>query len=215
MESHPTSANPFGWVGGCLCLDFTNTVSWSEGGTLNERLRTYTDLVEWSKQAEILDSERGERLLVLAADSPERASNALEHAQRLRHALHGIFAAATRDRTPSVSQVDEFNTDLARAMTKLRLDLAAGYSWTWTEAENDLEQMLWPVAWSAAKLLTSEELKLARQCANERCGWLFLDHSRNRSRRWCDMKVCGNNAKARRHYQKKKHQHQLQQPVLE
>jgi predicted RNA-binding Zn ribbon-like protein len=62
--------------------------------------------------------------------------------------------------------------------------------------------MLWPVVRDAADLLTSKELNRVGRCADERCGWLFVDTSRNRSRRWCSMESCGNRAKARRHYRK-------------
>jgi len=36
------------------------------------------------------------------------------------------------------------------------------------------------------------------------CGWLFIDRSKNRSRIWCDMAVCGNRHKAAKHYRRKK-----------
>jgi predicted RNA-binding Zn ribbon-like protein len=62
-----------------------------------------------------------------------------------------------------------------------------------------LDDALWAVARSAADLLISETtLAHLRECAAETCGWLFLDRSKNGSRRWCDMKVCGNRAKVRR-----------------
>ena len=65
--------------------------------------------------------------------------------------------------------------------------------------------MLWPVVQSAVDLMTSPELDRVGQCADDRgCGWLFVDTTKNRSRRWCDMRDCGNRAKARRHYAKKK-----------
>lgn len=65
-----------------------------------------------------------------------------------------------------------------------------------------LERILWPIAQSAAELLTSSELGTVRLCEAPDCAWLFLDQSCNRSRRWSDMKVCGNRQKARRHYQR-------------
>ena len=77
-----------------------------------------------------------------------------------------------------------------------------GYTWVWDEGGRALDSMLWPVARSAADLLTSGELQAVRQCAGRACGWLFLDTSRNRTRRWCDMSVCGNRAKARRHHER-------------
>ena len=77
-------------------------------------------------------------------------------------------------------------------------------NWTYTFEERKLDQMLWPIIRSAAELLTSDKLDRVCECPGENCGWLFIDMSRNRSRRWCDMKDCGNRAKARRHYRKTK-----------
>src|SRR5207302_22567 len=70
--------------------------------------------------------------------------------------------------------------------------------------EETLDRMLWPVIRSAADLLVSGEAQRVRRCASETCDWLFLDTSRNHSRRWCDMSGCGNRAKARRHYARAK-----------
>ena len=57
---------------------------------------------------------------------------------------------------------------------------------------------------SAAELLTSPDLPLVRECAGYDCGWLFMDTTKNRSRRWCDMATCGNRAKGRRHYERRR-----------
>jgi predicted RNA-binding Zn ribbon-like protein len=79
----------------------------------------------------------------------------------------------------------------------------AGFGWEWDQANSGLDRVLWPVAWSAAELLTQGPLERIRECpGQDTCGWLFLDLSKNASRRWCDMRVCGNRAKARRHYER-------------
>ena len=78
------------------------------------------------------------------------------------------------------------------------------FAWDWLNKEQALDRMLWVVARSAADLLVSGELDTVRVCAGEDCNWLFLDTSKNRSRRWCDMKSCGNRAKVRKHYKQKK-----------
>jgi predicted RNA-binding Zn ribbon-like protein len=57
-------------------------------------------------------------------------------------------------------------------------------------------------AHSALRLLANEEIARLKICGN--CGWLFIDRSRNRSRLWCDMAVCGNRVKASRHYHRRK-----------
>lgn len=80
-------------------------------------------------------------------------------------------------------------------------DAAGRFAWSWADEPLDLEMPLWPIARSAAELLTSPAaLPTLRLCASERCAWLFLDTSRNGSRRWCSMRTCGNRAKARRHH---------------
>ena len=78
---------------------------------------------------------------------------------------------------------------------------------TWepaTEGATSLDWPLWPVVWSAVELLTADALRRVLECANDPCGWLFVDLSRNRSRRWCDMRDCANKVKARRHHARTK-----------
>jgi len=58
------------------------------------------------------------------------------------------------------------------------------------------------VALSALMLLEPGNRRRIRICAN--CSWLFLDRSKNGSRLWCDMTVCGNRRKAKRHYERKR-----------
>ena len=75
------------------------------------------------------------------------------------------------------------------------------FEWTWPGGRlDDLDRVMWPAVWSAADVLTGEDVDRVRQCAGAGCAWLFIDRSRNHTRRWCDMSVCGNRAKARRHY---------------
>ncbi|MBN1859137.1 CGNR zinc finger domain-containing protein [Candidatus Bipolaricaulota bacterium] len=78
------------------------------------------------------------------------------------------------------------------------------FQWGWSDAEDQLEWPVWILARSAADLLTSDERDRVRRCAGPDCGWLFVDISRNHSRRWCDMADCGNRAKARRSYARKR-----------
>jgi predicted RNA-binding Zn ribbon-like protein len=76
--------------------------------------------------------------------------------------------------------------------------------WSWIAQDDVLDRMLWPVIRSAADLLTSQDLWSVKICASDSCNWLFLDTSKNQSRRWCDMKSCGNRAKVHRHYERRK-----------
>jgi predicted RNA-binding Zn ribbon-like protein len=79
-----------------------------------------------------------------------------------------------------------------------------GYNWDSRGEMAKLDWILNPLIRSAADLLVSDELKRVKKCGDPACGWLFLDTSRNNSRRWCDMSDCGNRAKACRFYKKSK-----------
>jgi predicted RNA-binding Zn ribbon-like protein len=79
-----------------------------------------------------------------------------------------------------------------------------GFRWDWVDKPHDLDCMLWPVVRSAADYLVSDDLDTVRVCASDSCNWLFIDTSKNHSRRWCNMKSCGNREKARRFYTRKK-----------
>ena len=105
---------------------------------------------------------------------------------------------------PVRADVQQINDFALEALQHRKLAQRNGdYRWEWQSNENDLSiGILWPVAESAAELLTLGRCPAIRDCRAPDCEWLFLDHSRNRSRRWCDMKSCGNRQKARRHYQR-------------
>jgi predicted RNA-binding Zn ribbon-like protein len=129
----------------------------------------------------------------------------LEQAVELREAIYEVFIAVARGKATSRQQLQRFNEALSPFLSQARLTLAAqGFVWSWGGDLTALDSILWPVAWSAAELLTSDELELVRECLGTGCGWLFLDKSRSHRRQWCDMKGCGNRAKARRYYERMK-----------
>jgi predicted RNA-binding Zn ribbon-like protein len=193
-------------VGGRLCLDFANTVHSYDYDEPRDELKSYADLISWSRQAGVLTDREARRLLREAAEHPVKASAALERGKQLRNAIFRIFAAIARDAAPARDDLAALNLTLAEAMSRSRVvKTADGFSWGWAEEDVfGLEQMLWPIARSAADLLTSDELDRTRECGGDICTWLFMDTSKNRSRRWCDMKGCGNRAKSRRHYERKR-----------
>jgi len=192
-------------VGGWLCLDFANTVDWHDSDHPREWLDSYSDLVSWSRHVGILDDSEARQLLQEANTRPKAAKAVLRRAIALREAVHQIFSAIVSKIPPNAVYFTTLNAELNGAMTRMRIVPAAGgYSWTYATEGDALDRMLWSVARSAADLLTSDKLNRIRKCSAKECGWLFLDMSRNRSRRWCDMKDCGNRAKARRHYQRKR-----------
>ncbi len=196
----------FDLVGGQLCLDFVNTLNGSrDTGRTNEKLTTYADLVSWSRQAGVITERVARRLLKEAAQRQAEASAVLEEAIRLREAIYRIFKATISGGSPGKGDLATLNAALARALSRsVVIKTADGFEWDWSDDDRALDRMLWPVARSAATLLTSDELNRTRVCGGDECTWLFLDTSKNRSRRWCDMKECGNRAKSRRHYERKR-----------
>jgi predicted RNA-binding Zn ribbon-like protein len=205
MDKVATNADTLKLLGGQLSLDFANTADWHASDHPVEFLTSYSDLVAWGQHVGILTGHQAQRLLKKAARRPEDATAVLKRAIALREAIYRIFSAISRGRPPQASDLAIFNAELSGALAQSRIvSTAEGFAWDWTGAEEALDQMLWPVVHDAADLLTSEELDRVGQCADDRCGWLFLDTSRNRSRRWCSMENCGNRAKARRYYERKR-----------
>jgi predicted RNA-binding Zn ribbon-like protein len=188
-------------IGGRLCLDFVNTVDCRNSPYSREVLSTYPNLVSWSQHANILNENEAQELLREAGLHPTDARIVLKRVITIREALQRIFSAIANHRSPVAVDVGLLNAEMSIAMARMCLKPAsAANPWTYTFEEGGLDQMLWPVIHSAAELLTSDKLDRICECQGENCGWLFIDMSRNRSRRWCDMKDCGNRAKARRHY---------------
>ncbi|MCP4541913.1 MAG: hypothetical protein GY832_32690 [Chloroflexi bacterium] len=192
-------------VGGALCLNFTNTVSTRSKVPYREYLPTYGELVAWGQHVGILMDDKAKTMLYNAACHPELAADVLERAITLREAIFGIFSTVTENQEPVQDNLAVLNTMLHGALARLEIRLAVdGFEWAWGLDQDALDQMLWPVVRSAADLLISENHTRVRRCAGEGCDWLFVDTSKNRSRRWCMMGVCGSRVKARRYYQRKK-----------
>lgn len=194
----------FEFSGGELCLDFANTADWHASPKPQENLNSYSDLLVWGQMAGILSDSEAQQLWQRAQSRPSEAQTALARAIELREAIYGIFVRLVNQESPSQSDLNFLNYVLQSALPHLRVEPSAqGFSFEWEASGQDLERVLWPVAWSAADLLTSEDLDRVGQCADDRgCGYLFFDTSRNHSRRWCSMESCGNRAKAMRHYQR-------------
>jgi predicted RNA-binding Zn ribbon-like protein len=191
-------------VGGALCLDFTNTLS-GRKTELREHVERYEDLVVWSRHAGAVTDDEARRLLAAAAARPAEAALVHTRAIALREAIYGIFVALTGGADAPPAALAALNAELARALPHLHVAPAgAGFDWIWGGAPAALDRPLWPLARSAADLLTGEHLDRVHQCGGDGCAWLFVDLSRNHSRRWCNMNDCGNRAKARRHYHRQR-----------
>ena len=191
-------------IGGDLSLDFTNTVG--EHGTENphEHLQSYFALLAWARHSGILTNAIALRLQHRAGRAPAEGQSVLERAITLREALYRIFRATATGEKARPGDLAVLNLNLAQALPHARIIYAReGMTWSWEHSEDALDQMLWPIARSAADLLTSDRIGRVRECSGDTCGWLFVDASKNHSRRWCSMSDCGNRAKVNRFYKRK------------
>jgi predicted RNA-binding Zn ribbon-like protein len=183
-----------------LCLDFVNSTP-NHQDEDEDHLTSYADLVSWAVDATLLSDDEAERLWNLASLQPGQAAIVHQKAISLREAIYHILLAVAHDQVAKPADLDTLNASLAGAMAHMRLESSgSGFEWSWDGNTNSLEYIIWRAAWSAGDLLLSDALQHVRKC--EGCDWLFIDTSRTRRRRWCDMATCGNRAKARRHYKR-------------
>jgi predicted RNA-binding Zn ribbon-like protein len=172
-----------------LCLGFTNTVGSRRSEEPSEYLHSAGKLKEWLIARKLVSQD--------AAIDESYRTRALE----LRDALYSVFSCVASGKAPPEDDLDVLNGELCEALAKL--DLESGLTWVLAETD-ERERALMMIALSGAALLTSSERSRVRECADDTCGWLFLDLSKNRSRRWCSMSDCGNLAKARRFQERKR-----------
>lgn len=195
----------FDLTGGHLALDFANTLSRRDDlERRKEHLGSYADLISFAIQSGIISARQAKNLNDYAEQHGSQAHRTFSKGIELREAIYRGFAAIAQGKSATAADLALINKFALEALQHRRLARAnGGYRWEWQlDDNNTLDRILWPIAQAAADLLTSDELRIVRWCEAPDCQWLFLDHSRNRSRRWCDMTVCGNRQKARRHYQR-------------
>lgn len=187
------------------CLSFTNTAHWHASAAPYETIHSYSDLLDWACRIGMLAPADGGTLGQAALARPAEAAEVHRRAIALREAIYRLLVGYIHSDPPADADLLLFNQMLWEARGSLCIQpLGDGFAWAERGGSQQLDRVWWPLAISAADLLTSGAL-LPRvgQCADDRgCGWLFLDMSKNHSRRWCDINDCGNRAKQRRHYQR-------------
>ena len=181
-----------------VALDFVNTLDdrYAPRGP-RELLPSYADVIRFCRQAGILTHAEAARLSALPGASQEKA---LRSAIELRELLARVFYRWLERRSPSAEDrlaLEEWSAACARHR-ELRWK-NEHLEWTWKALAADAEAPALLLAQRALDLLIGAEPPRLHACASETCRWLFLDTSKNRTRRWCDMKICGNRAKARRY----------------
>src|SRR5579884_1760565 len=180
----------FQLVGGHPVLDFANTLDNRGSDNEIELLASYDDLLRFAEQSGIISSADRSELSRAAQKHKQLAGRTLADATVMREAIFQIFHALTLDQPSPKSALDQLNTFVHEALAHRFIAPAHDhFHWEWSGTTDNPRWILWPIAMQAAGLLTSEDVNNVRSCASENCDWLFLDHSKSHSRRWCDMKV--------------------------
>ncbi|MBG0817653.1 ABATE domain-containing protein [Planomonospora sp. ID82291] len=168
----------FTFVSGNLGLDLAGTVGRRRTGRV-DLLATPTDLARWTVAAGLLDT------------APAVSGEDLTWAVAVREAIYRL-ASAVRGGSPlGAADRELLNRAAERAPAGVRLRDDGGL-----ERTGDLRAALAAVARAAVELLGGPRAALIRECEASPCTRLYVDSSHRRSRRWCDMRGCGNRAKA-------------------
>lgn len=188
----------FELIGGDVSTDFTNTRSGRYEVAGHEHVQTYADLVEFARLSGLLPAADAARLVREAVRHPEKATQIHRRAVLLREAIWRAFARIASGKEPPREDVDLISREAAEALRHARVTPSGGgFEWTWAET-TDLARPVWPIARAAADLLTNDADRAnLRECADDTCAWLFVDRTKNHSRRWCDMNNCGTRNKVR------------------
>lgn len=207
-----SSAASVSLVGGVPAFDFANTASGRDSPTPFENLHAPSDLVAWARHAGIVD-EAGARRCLAAFDADAGvAQRTFRHALTLRDAIYRIGSALASGEKPEGADLRVLRDHAQRAIGSGELAPAAGggYRFDFSEASPEAA-LIGPLALSAIDLLATADFSRIKQCPGHGpgndCQWLFLDLSKNNSRRWCDMATCGNRTKAKRHRARREHHH--------
>jgi predicted RNA-binding Zn ribbon-like protein len=190
-------------TGGTLALDFVNTLDWRGRPVPVELLHEYADLLRWGWSAGAIDPGETQALLEWSARHPRVAQRVLESAIETREAMASAFQAVARGHAVPPAPLARIESACREAWAARVLEPSGGAAgWTWRQGPPVPERPFWAAALDAERLLTAGETRRVRECGDSQCAWLFLDISRNRSRRWCSMEGCGNRNKARRYQQR-------------
>ena len=185
------------FVAGNLALDFVNTVAFrSDPGKKQDHLQRTEDVHRWAKQAQLPDR-------AAINSGPPLGSAALRRIRAVREQLFAVFHAIASDDPIPADTLARVGNAFHDCCAKRRLSNDDGdVRWTWRPGARCTDYLLYPVLTAATDLLTSVSGGLVRQCEDTGCGWLFLDRSNARKRRWCSMADCGNRNKAQKYYRR-------------
>lgn len=188
----------FELVGESIAADFANTLSGSRAQPSTDHVERYADLVAFAQESGAVSGALAKRLVARAERHPQLATEIHRRSITLREAIWRAFDRIAHQREPDRADVSLISAETSEAFAHAAIVRdGSDYNWTWEDTD-DLARVLWPIARAATEVITSPtERERIRECASDTCAWVFVDRTKNHSRRWCDMAGCGNRAKGR------------------
>ncbi|MGW8889887.1 CGNR zinc finger domain-containing protein [Streptomyces sp. NPDC055749] len=188
----------FGHIAGDRMLDLVNTVAWRLGGPERvESLRTFSDVVEWCVESDLISTGEAAALHDLAGRDGARAEREREQVVEARESAYG--ALFDDDPEAAADLASMYRAAIATA------DLVhAGDRWQWQDRDAGLCLPRNRIVRGLVGLTQRDDLDRLHQCEDAKCGWVYLDTSPRRNRRWCNTKDCGDRNRARAYYARQK-----------
>ncbi len=182
-----------------LFVRFANTLEFSRDEAV-EHLPNVDALVGWLRDAQLISARGRAAEAGRLRRQPQEAARRLQRFRRLRDVLRAVAVDIDELGAPSPAHLGELNHILRHGLHYHQLRHAPGRtSYAVAQVGDRLDQARAAIAESFAEFLAAGRAERLRVCANPGCRYLFVDHSPTGRRRWCDMRTCGNRAKAARH----------------
>jgi predicted RNA-binding Zn ribbon-like protein len=194
------------FLANALCLDFLNSVEFWQVETaqaVNDFFLDSNSVLQWCARSGVLELFGWDQASLPRGISADHSL--VREAQELRQLLYRVFNTLISSRVVDTLDLEHLSDLYQSAHLYRRLGAGSGaiggpqYELKWI-ANPSASVLLQPIIISAVELLLRKPGKRLHQCQGSECGWFFLDTSKNGTRRWCDMRDCGNRAKAKRHY---------------
>lgn len=187
----------FSHIAGDRVLDLINTVEWRlDPAQFEEDLTSYSRVLQWCEESQILTADESSQLASMAASAPDKGGAEIASIINIREELYqALFKGSTR---AANSLANSYSSSLTRA--ELRKN---DQSWTWVDKDLSITTPRDRIARAVMELLRSNTLERLHQCEDRACGWVFIDDSPRRNRRWCVSTDCGDRNRSRAYYARK------------
>jgi predicted RNA-binding Zn ribbon-like protein len=204
MQAQPHTFRAGDLVGGHVVLDLVNTVNARDGDPV-DWLDGYPRVLEWAAFTGQFDESLLAELGRINDADPGAGTLALRRFRELREAIHDVLTASIQNETAAEKALRRVEARWKAAVALARLTISDDRTGLELSVESSrLDYLSHELALRAVDLLRTFPEGRTRICAGTKCGWLFIDSSKGGRRRWCDMATCGNAAKSKRHYERKR-----------